>query len=185
MYINCYLYVHILYFDAIINNQVVAIEGTFAAIFGAPLVGVLSEKVFGYEKTSQFVADMPDDLRLQNANALATSLSLLTIIPWCLSFFLYACLYFSYAHDQRALIALLKAEYMETDEEDDGLNQMEDEVEEEEAEAEVADEGEGGGEGEHLVGQVDGVNDDDDGDVWSGGGRLHTRASFTDEEELF
>lgn len=73
-----------------------ALEGSSAAILGAPLVGFLAENVFGYVRTTFLVADMPESLRVGNANALAYALVFLTAVPWTLSFFIYGLLHFTY-----------------------------------------------------------------------------------------
>lgn len=79
-----------------------ALEGSSAAILGAPLVGFLAESAFGYQRTSLLVKDMPVALRLGNANALARSLFLLTVIPWSISFVLYSLLHFTYGKREDA-----------------------------------------------------------------------------------
>ena len=76
--------------------QTVAVEGSGAAILGAPLVGYLAEHSFGYLRTTLLVAEMPEQLRLGNANALASALAFLTVIPWSISFLLYGLLHFTY-----------------------------------------------------------------------------------------
>lgn len=81
----------------------ISVEGSSAALFGATLVGILAESVFGYQKTDLLVSKMSPELRNGNANALALSLSCLTIAPWILSFFLYGLLHFTYADDKEAL----------------------------------------------------------------------------------
>ncbi|KEP63032.1 UNVERIFIED_CONTAM: transporter, major facilitator family protein [Hammondia hammondi] len=97
----------------------VALEGSSAAILGAPLVGVLAESAFGYERTSLLVKDMPDSLRLGNASALAKSLFLLTVIPWSISFVLYGMLHFTYERDQAALAKIVHEEYEHAEDDDD------------------------------------------------------------------
>ncbi|EPT25590.1 transporter, major facilitator family protein [Toxoplasma gondii TgCatPRC2] len=97
----------------------VALEGSSAAILGAPLVGVLAESAFGYERTSLLVKDMPDSLRLGNASALAKSLFLLTVIPWSISFVLYGMLHFTYERDQIALAKIVHEEYEHAEDDDD------------------------------------------------------------------
>ncbi|PFH34787.1 transporter, major facilitator family protein [Besnoitia besnoiti] len=96
----------------------VALEGSSAAILGAPLVGFLAESAFGYERTSLLVKDMPSHLRLGNAEALAKSLFLLTVIPWSISFFLYGMLHFTYEKDQIALAKIVRDEYEHGDDDE-------------------------------------------------------------------
>lgn len=76
--------------------QTVAVEGSGAALLGAPLVGYLAEHQFGYLRTTLLVSEMPEALRLGNAGALAQALAFLTVIPWSLSFLLYGLLHFTY-----------------------------------------------------------------------------------------
>eukprot|EP00070_Physeter_catodon_P039049 XP_028345943.1 protein spinster homolog 1-like [Physeter catodon] len=97
----------------------VALEGSSAAILGAPLVGFLAESAFGYQRTSLLVKDMPERLRLRNANALAQSLFLLTVIPWCTSFLIYTFLHFTYERDQVVLDKVVREEYEKSPEDDD------------------------------------------------------------------
>ncbi|CDJ47122.1 transmembrane domian-containing protein, putative [Eimeria brunetti] len=96
----------------------VAVEGSGAAILGAPLVGYLAEHSFGYLRTTLLVAEMPEQLRLGNANALASALAFLTVIPWSISFLLYGLLHFTYGRDQERISAVLDEEFRQ-DEEDE------------------------------------------------------------------
>ncbi|KAL8442576.1 hypothetical protein Emag_006347 [Eimeria magna] len=64
----------------------VEVGGRGVAILGAPLVGFLAEHSFGYLRTTLVVADMPEGLRLGNANALASALVFLFAIPWSMPF---------------------------------------------------------------------------------------------------
>ncbi|CDI83486.1 transmembrane domian-containing protein, putative [Eimeria acervulina] len=96
--------------------QTVAVEGSGAAILGAPLVGYLAEHSFGYLRTTLLVAEMPEQLRLGNANALASALAFLTVIPWSISFLLYGLLHFTYGRDQQRISAVLEEEFRHDDE---------------------------------------------------------------------
>ncbi|KAL8427284.1 hypothetical protein Efla_002722 [Eimeria flavescens] len=89
----------------------VAVEGSGAAILGAPLVGYLAEHSFGYLRTTLLVSEMPEGLRLGNANALASALVFLTAIPWSLSFLLYGILHFTYGKDQSIINTIVADEY--------------------------------------------------------------------------
>ncbi|OEH74396.1 transmembrane domain-containing protein [Cyclospora cayetanensis] len=97
----------------------VAVEGSGAAILGAPLVGYLAEHSFGYVRTTLLVAEMPEQLRMGNANALANALVFLTVIPWSISFLLYGLLHLTYGRDQVAMNAIVAKEYHTEDQDDD------------------------------------------------------------------
>lgn len=77
----------------------VAIDGAFAALLGAPLVGLLAEEVFGYHPSKQLVANMPEEQRKQNAAALATAMLYLTVVPWIVCFVFYTFLHLTYGPD--------------------------------------------------------------------------------------
>ncbi|EAK89024.1 12 transmembrane domain protein MFS family sugar transporter [Cryptosporidium parvum Iowa II] len=88
---------------ATVFSIAVLFEGISAATFGAPVVGILSENVFGYKTTAENVSQMNADSRLINANALANALVFLTVFPWCISLLLYSLLHFTYGNDKRSL----------------------------------------------------------------------------------
>ncbi|CDJ65678.1 transmembrane domian-containing protein, putative [Eimeria necatrix] len=96
----------------------VAVEGSGAAILGAPLVGYLAEHSFGYLRTTLLVSEMPEQLRVGNANALAAALAFLTVIPWSISFILYGLLHFTYGRDQERMNTIVEKEYRQ-DEQDE------------------------------------------------------------------
>ncbi|CEM11781.1 unnamed protein product [Vitrella brassicaformis CCMP3155] len=77
-----------------------ACDITAAALLGAPLVGILSENVFGYEKTTQKIADMDERLRERNAAALGKALFCTTTVPWAVCFVLYSLLHYTYPRDR-------------------------------------------------------------------------------------
>ncbi|KAH7649000.1 12 transmembrane domain MFS family sugar transporter [Cryptosporidium bovis] len=88
---------------ATVFSIAVLFEGISAATFGAPVVGILSENVFGYKASFKNVSQMDPESRLRNANALSNSLIFLTVFPWCISLLLYSLLHFTYGNDKRAL----------------------------------------------------------------------------------
>ncbi|EEA07159.1 major facilitator superfamily transporter [Cryptosporidium muris RN66] len=92
---------------ATVFSIVVLFEGVSAAAFGAPVVGILAENVFGYKATSQRVSDMNPLTRLTNAHALANALVFLTILPWSISLLLYSLLHLTYGSDKRQLRQIL------------------------------------------------------------------------------
>ncbi|CAE8595894.1 unnamed protein product [Polarella glacialis] len=91
-----------------------ALEGSMAALFGAPAVGFLSERVFGYKlETGLDVggsnASLANDLeQANNTRALGLALVWATSGPWLLCLSLYTFLHWSYPKD-RARVAALKA----------------------------------------------------------------------------
>lgn len=90
-------------FVCVFIMQTVAVEGSGAAILGAPLVGYLAEHSFGYLRTTLLVSEMPEQLRVGNADALAAALAFLTVIPWSISFILYGLLHFTYGQPAQAI----------------------------------------------------------------------------------
>jgi len=55
-----------------------AIDGVVSAMLGGPLIGFLSERVFGYQRTTLDVDAMPEEQRLANLEALSQSLGMVT-----------------------------------------------------------------------------------------------------------
>jgi len=85
---------------ASVISWLTALEGSSAACFGAPLVGLLAENVFGYRPTSMVVSEMPETLRMQNAEALSHAMLLCTMIPWALCFCCYSLLHLTFGRDR-------------------------------------------------------------------------------------
>ena len=75
-----------------------ALEGIFSALFGGPLVGWLSEAVFGYElpPLGVTVAEMEEELRAHNAEALGQALLFMTAVPWVICLALYTLIHLTY-----------------------------------------------------------------------------------------
>lgn len=71
-------------------------EGAVAA-FATPLVGKLSESLFGFSGTSAVTGDPQVDAA--NARALANALVVFTCVPWLLAFFVYGGLHITYPRD--------------------------------------------------------------------------------------
>eukprot|EP00927_Polykrikos_kofoidii_P066682 TRINITY_DN62239_c0_g1_i1.p1 TRINITY_DN62239_c0_g1~~TRINITY_DN62239_c0_g1_i1.p1 ORF type:complete len:596 (-),score=60.81 TRINITY_DN62239_c0_g1_i1:96-1883(-) len=79
-----------------------AIEGSCAACLGAPIVGYLSESVFGYEKAPlTSLAGLPASVLKHNRNALRKSITWGTLPPWLMCAAAYTILHFTYAEDSR------------------------------------------------------------------------------------
>lgn len=73
-----------------------ALEGSSAALFGAPAVGYMAEKFFGY-KLSQGQSPVADN---QNATALGKALVGVMTGPWLLCLLFFCFLHWSYARDR-------------------------------------------------------------------------------------
>lgn len=84
-------------------SQAVAVEGGIGSLLGAPIVGLLSEEVFGYVRTTLHVSELAPDVRLLNATALGNSLACLTTLPWAISFIVYGIVHFTYGRDRESL----------------------------------------------------------------------------------
>eukprot|EP00929_Paragymnodinium_shiwhaense_P056433 TRINITY_DN28234_c0_g4_i2.p1 TRINITY_DN28234_c0_g4~~TRINITY_DN28234_c0_g4_i2.p1 ORF type:complete len:410 (+),score=50.17 TRINITY_DN28234_c0_g4_i2:216-1445(+) len=78
---------------------VVALDGAFAAVCGAPVVGILAEEFFNYRPSTEHVADMPASQRLANASALSSAMLFCTIGPWVICFVCYTFLHWTYGPD--------------------------------------------------------------------------------------
>jgi MFS family permease len=90
------------------------LEHTSGHVIGPLTVAFVSQHFFGYTTTEQSVADMPPEVRQQNADALGKSLTISTVIPWILCFVIYGFLHFAYKYDIRPE-ALLEKESDEID----------------------------------------------------------------------
>lgn len=73
--------------------------GSFA---GAPAVGYFSQTIYGYEPYRGSVASMPPATRLENAQALASTLVWCTVIPWSICLAFYSLLHVTYPADAKA-----------------------------------------------------------------------------------
>ncbi|WPT16723.1 hypothetical protein PSENEW3_00004731 [Picochlorum sp. SENEW3] len=73
-------------------------EGAVAA-FATPLVGYMSEKMFGFSGTSAVTGDPSIDI--PNAHALGSALVAFTTIPWLFCFVVYSSLHMTYPKDKR------------------------------------------------------------------------------------
>lgn len=72
-----------------------AFEGSFSS-FAAPAVGILSEKLYGYDPNSV----IPKTGSVQQAYALSKALFSLMAFPWCLCCLFYTPLYVTYKQDR-------------------------------------------------------------------------------------
>jgi MFS family permease len=80
----------------------IVLEGSAAAIFGAPLVGLLSEEVFGYVPIDIGVdiQSLAPEVQQKNVQALTYSLLVCVTIPWIICCGLYGALHLTYKHDR-------------------------------------------------------------------------------------
>jgi hypothetical protein len=76
-----------------------ALEGSFSAICGAPVVGMLAERTFGYVPASGQVRDMIPQLRNKNQEALGKAMMLMTIAPWVICLLVWSFLHILYPKD--------------------------------------------------------------------------------------
>ena len=90
-----------------LRNLVYAFDRSFEmgiSALGAPLVGVLAERWFGWDASSQEEAAGAD---LKNARALGNALLLCMVLPWFLSFVCYSGLHLTYPRDKEYSLAML------------------------------------------------------------------------------
>merc|ERR1711972_80153 len=75
-----------------------ALDGSMAAL-GAPLVGVLSEHVFGYRAHHASIEYIPEDEKKANMKALSAGMQWMTAVPWSFCFIIYSFLHCTYKQD--------------------------------------------------------------------------------------
>jgi len=85
-----------------------SLEGTVAALIGAPLVGFLSEHVFGYEASPHAISTMNESTRMHNEYALAESMAVMMLVPLGICFAVNSWIHWAYPRD-RALWAAAAA----------------------------------------------------------------------------
>lgn len=78
-----------------------AIDGLVAAFIGAPLVGAVSENVFGYQNTEQTVAEMSVSLRKNNMLALSRAFILVFGLSTVMCFAIFSMLHFTFPQDTK------------------------------------------------------------------------------------
>lgn len=78
-----------------------ALEGASAAMFGAPVVGWLTQNVFGYNEVQGQIKDMPEDVRRKNMESLGVAMFWTTVIPWMICFCLWSLLHWTYPRDAK------------------------------------------------------------------------------------
>lgn len=81
-----------------------AMENGLSALICMPLMGFLSESVFGYHPSNQDVADMAPEARVANAVALRSAMLYMTVLPWLLCFAGFSFMHWTYPHDRKATL---------------------------------------------------------------------------------
>eukprot|EP00931_Biecheleriopsis_adriatica_P075362 TRINITY_DN49243_c0_g1_i1.p1 TRINITY_DN49243_c0_g1~~TRINITY_DN49243_c0_g1_i1.p1 ORF type:complete len:510 (+),score=63.08 TRINITY_DN49243_c0_g1_i1:36-1532(+) len=81
-----------------------ALEGSMAALLGAPAVGVLSQEVFGFKLGATHQAMSLSAGTEPNTRALGMALVVSTTFPWIVCLLLYSLLHWSYPRDRAALL---------------------------------------------------------------------------------
>eukprot|EP00927_Polykrikos_kofoidii_P065235 TRINITY_DN61019_c0_g1_i1.p1 TRINITY_DN61019_c0_g1~~TRINITY_DN61019_c0_g1_i1.p1 ORF type:complete len:528 (+),score=44.01 TRINITY_DN61019_c0_g1_i1:74-1657(+) len=88
---------------------IVAMDGSSAALFGAPVVGLLAERVFGYRKMDSGSTEFNDvTSRDANADALLSAMLWCTLLPWTICFCFYTMLHCTYQKDRELASASQK-----------------------------------------------------------------------------
>jgi MFS family permease len=77
----------------------IGLEGCSGALFGAPIVGLLGERVFGYGQNSGDDGNQAND----DANALAKAMLYMVTIPWLFCFTVYGWVGNVYQDDRKAV----------------------------------------------------------------------------------
>jgi len=80
-------------------------DGIVSALLGGPLVGLLAETAFGYERTSKEMDVMPEEQRVGNLEALTQALATVTVVCIIGNLLAFSILHRTYAPD-RALAKL-------------------------------------------------------------------------------
>mmetsp|Transcript_3565 Transcript_3565/g.8929 ORF Transcript_3565/g.8929 Transcript_3565/m.8929 type:complete len:551 (+) Transcript_3565:187-1839(+) len=81
-----------------------AIDGAIASIGGNALVGYITQSVFGYQSTRLTIAEMPEDLRVQNATALAQAIACVSLITSLATVVAFVLLHCTFVYDKAASI---------------------------------------------------------------------------------
>eukprot|EP00746_Dinoflagellata_sp_MGD_P015098 gnl/MRDRNA2_/MRDRNA2_133395_c0_seq1.p1 gnl/MRDRNA2_/MRDRNA2_133395_c0~~gnl/MRDRNA2_/MRDRNA2_133395_c0_seq1.p1 ORF type:complete len:483 (+),score=90.90 gnl/MRDRNA2_/MRDRNA2_133395_c0_seq1:211-1659(+) len=93
-----------------------AIDGLVAAFIGAPLVGAVSENLFGYQNTDQTIPEMPAWQRKNNMLALSKSFLFVFEASTIMSFAIFSMLHFTFPQDSKEELSI--PDISETDEGD-------------------------------------------------------------------
>eukprot|EP00929_Paragymnodinium_shiwhaense_P123680 TRINITY_DN9780_c0_g1_i1.p1 TRINITY_DN9780_c0_g1~~TRINITY_DN9780_c0_g1_i1.p1 ORF type:complete len:641 (+),score=109.77 TRINITY_DN9780_c0_g1_i1:215-2137(+) len=94
-----------------------AIEGSSAALLGAPVVGLLAESAFGYSQLEPEVPGLRAEWRKTNMKALGRAMLWGTTPPWLICAAVYTVLHFTYAKDAENARQRYKMLVVDSDEE--------------------------------------------------------------------
>lgn len=85
--------------QARVVSWLAALEGASSACLGAPVCGILATKLFHYQPMFVRTSEIPEEVRKNNAQALASAITYMCVVPWCICFGFYGLLHFSYKSD--------------------------------------------------------------------------------------
>jgi len=90
-----------------------ALEGTVAACLGSPLVGFLSERVYGYKPSNVEISAMDPSDRKRNLHALQMSIAMMMLIPLSVCFLVNTYLHWAHPRDRAQWAVVAKTEEMQ------------------------------------------------------------------------
>jgi MFS family permease len=76
-----------------------AIDGAFSSFASTPVVGMVTENIFGYTRTRLSIHEMPESLRRANADALGHAIGSVAIVSTVLTILSFCFLHFTYPKD--------------------------------------------------------------------------------------
>eukprot|EP00403_Amphidinium_massartii_P018647 CAMPEP_0178417398 /NCGR_PEP_ID=MMETSP0689_2-20121128/24552_1 /TAXON_ID=160604 /ORGANISM="Amphidinium massartii, Strain CS-259" /LENGTH=292 /DNA_ID=CAMNT_0020038759 /DNA_START=67 /DNA_END=946 /DNA_ORIENTATION=+ len=79
-----------------------AIDGSIASFAGSALVGVITQRVFGYRSTTLTVEEMPEEMRRRNSMALAQAIACVSLFSALATVMAFVLLHCTYASDRAA-----------------------------------------------------------------------------------
>lgn len=83
-------------------TQTSTVESVGVAFLGAPFVGILAERVFGYVKMEEGTSVVGhDSVNEKNANALGYALFYTTVIPWAITILQHCVLQITFNQDSK------------------------------------------------------------------------------------
>lgn len=92
-----------------------AFQGSIGAL-GAPTVGLLAERLFGYTTEQRPINQLSAAVRRNNLKALSNGVVLMCIIPWAICFTCYSALHLTYASDMERLKQMTQEQLSDEDE---------------------------------------------------------------------
>lgn len=85
---------------AIVIAYAACFDGVVSAMLGGPLIGMLAEKVYGYERTILEVDAMPEEQRVGNLDALTQAIATVTVVCIVGNLLAFSILHRTYAPDR-------------------------------------------------------------------------------------